>query len=98
LEAVGAVVLGVSFDTPEDNQAFAERFHAPFPLLSDTSRRVGAAYDIVRGPDERSPGTPRRVTYLIDSGGVIRKVYVVKDIEAHPGQVLDDVRRVATAG
>jgi peroxiredoxin len=65
-------------------------------LLSDTTGDVGAAYDIVRGPDERSPGTPRRVTYLIDPGGVIRKVYVVKDIEAHPDQVLEDARRVAT--
>jgi hypothetical protein len=50
------VVLGISFDTQEENRAFADRFQAPFQLRSDTTGEVGATYDIVPGPDERSSG------------------------------------------
>ena len=32
----GAVVLGVSKDTAASHKKFAEKYHLPFPLLSDT--------------------------------------------------------------
>jgi peroxiredoxin Q/BCP len=84
-------VLGASFDTPQDNQAFAERFGYPGRLLSDTDRTAGAAYQTLRPPDDRSPDYAKRRTFVIDPEGVVRKVYAVKDIGAHPQQVLDDL-------
>jgi thioredoxin-dependent peroxiredoxin len=92
LEAAGATVLGVSFDTPEDNRAFAERYAFPFRLLSDRDRAVGEAYETKRAPEEPSPEWPKRRTYLIDPDGVIRKAYRVRDVTAHPGEVLADLR------
>lgn len=34
----------------------------------------------------------KRLSYLIDPDGVIKKSYEVGDIPAHPGEVLDDLR------
>jgi thioredoxin-dependent peroxiredoxin len=83
----------VSFDPPEANQAFAEKHGFPFRLLSDVDRSVGEAYETRRAPEERDPHRPKRRTYLIDPQGVIRKAYRVRDIAAHPGEVLADLAR-----
>ena len=85
-------VLGVSFDTPEDNRAFAEKYGYPGRLLSDVDRTVGEAYQTARPADDPSPGFAKRRTFVIGPDGVIRKVYAVKDIPAHPDQVLEDLR------
>ena len=94
-QEAGAEVLGISFDAPEANRAFAERYRFPFRLLSDEDRSVGQAYETKRAPDERGAGSPKRRTYLIDPQGVIRKAYRVTDVDAHPGEVLADLRRLA---
>jgi peroxiredoxin Q/BCP len=94
-EALGAEVLGASFDPPEANRAFAEKFRLPFPLLSDTDRTVGERYQVRRAPDEKRSSAARRITYLIDPGGVVRRAYRVREIEPHPGEVLEDLRRLA---
>jgi peroxiredoxin len=68
-------------------------------ILSDVGRTVGAAYQTVRPPDDPDAGFAKRRTFVIDPDGVIRKVYAVKDIEAHTAQVLDDLRELgAMAG
>lgn len=89
--------MGVSFDRPEDNRAFAEKNGFPFRLLSDVDRQVGGLYETKRGPDEPSPDFAKRRTYLIDPEGRIAQAYRVTDIPAHPDQVLEDFHRL-TAG
>jgi thioredoxin-dependent peroxiredoxin len=85
-------VVGVSFDIPEDNRAFAELNGFPFRLLSDVDRRVGELYETKRAPAEPSPKNAKRRTYLIDPEGRIAKAYRVTDIPAHADQVLEDIR------
>ncbi|MBF2034222.1 MAG: peroxiredoxin [Leptolyngbyaceae cyanobacterium T60_A2020_046] len=67
----GAVVLGVSSDSPESHQKFAAKYNLPFLLLSDTGSKVRKAYGV--------PATlgllPGRVTYVIDQAGVVRHVF-----------------------
>ena len=89
--------MGVSFDTPEDNRAFAEKNRFPFRLLSDVDRKVGELYETKRAPEEESPEYAKRRTYLIDPDGRIAKAYRVTDIPVHPAQVLEDFRAL-TAG
>ncbi len=91
-------IVGASFDTEEDNRAFAEQHGFPFPLLSDVDRQVGERYETKRGPEERSPEYAKRRTYLIDPEGVIRKAYRVRDIPAHPGEVLKDLAGLGAIG
>jgi len=85
------VVFGASFDTPADNKAFAEAQRFGFHLLSDVDKQVGTAYRAVRGPDEKFPDFPLRISYLIDPEGVIRRAYTVTDTAGHAGEVLDDL-------
>lgn len=84
-------ILGASFDPPESNRAFAEKHGFPFRLLSDVDTSVGEAYEVKRAPEEPRPQFPKRRTYLIDPDGVIRKAYRVRDIPAHPDEVLRDL-------
>jgi peroxiredoxin len=42
------------------------------------------------------PEWAKRRTYLIDPDGVIRKAYRVRDIEAHPEELLTDLRRLVS--
>jgi len=91
------VILAASFDTPDDNRAFAEQNGFPFTMLSDVDRAVGTLYETKRAPEEPSPEMAKRRTYLIDPDGVIVKAYRVIDIPAHPGQVLDDLRALQAA-
>jgi peroxiredoxin len=59
---------------------------------------VGALYDAVRQPGEQyhEHGIPRRVTYLIDPQGKIKKAYNAEekgvDLAAHAAQVLADIK------
>jgi peroxiredoxin Q/BCP len=85
------VILGISFDTPAENKAFAEAQGFPYRLLSDPDRSVGKAYGALKGPDEQFPDFPKRISFLIDPDGVVAKTYTVTDVAAHPGTVLDDL-------
>jgi len=96
--AAEIAVVGASFDTPEENGAFAEAYGYAGTMLSDVDRSVGAAYETKRADDEPSPEFAKRRTFLIDPDGVIRKVYRVTDIAAHPGAVLDDLRLLGAIG
>lgn len=92
------MLLGASFDTTEDNKAFTESHGFPFPLLSDPDHAVGRVYETERHPDEDNREWPKRRTYLIDPEGVIRKTYRVRDIPAHPDEVLADLRALQATG
>ena len=85
------VVIGISFDSPEDNKAFADAQQFGFRLLSDVDRQVGGRYEVVRSGDDQYAGFPLRLSYLIDPEGVIRRAYVVADVAGHAGAVLEDL-------
>lgn len=72
----GAQVLGVSFDTPADNKAFAEKFRFPFPLLCDVDRKIGLAY---KACDTASEAYAKRFTYVIGPDGKIERAIDTKD-------------------
>jgi peroxiredoxin Q/BCP len=94
---LGAELVGVSFDAPEKLRAFAEKYDFPFRILSDVDRKVGELYETKRHPDEADPLRAKRRTYLIDPDGRIVKSYRVRDIPAHPDEVLEDLRKLQGA-
>lgn len=79
------VVLGVSFDTVEENKHFAEKFSFPFQLLSDTSREIGVKYGAA---DDPSASHARRVAYLIGPDGKIARAWEKVDVKAFADEVL----------
>lgn len=94
-QELGAELLGVSYDPPEAQRSFAQKQGFLFPLLSDADRNVSAAYGTRRPDDHEKAASPRRFTYLIDPEGKVAKAYAVKDVASHPGDVLEDLRRLA---
>ena len=96
LERLGATIVGASFDPPAVNLAFAQAEDLPFTLLSDVDGSVATAYGARRRPGSRWIDVPERRTYLIDPDGVVRVVYDVTNVSDHPGQVVDDLRRLST--
>ena len=66
-----AEVVGISSDSVESHRRFAENHDLPFTLLSDEGGKVRRLY--------RVPTTfgllPGRVTYVIDTDGVVRHVF-----------------------
>ena len=81
-------VVGVSFDSPEDNAAFARRHDFGFPLLSDANHAVAIAFGACSGSNPRYPD---RVSFLVDENGIIERVYDQVDPRDHPARVLADI-------
>ena len=70
-------MLGASYDPPEANRAFAEKFDFGFRLLSDEDHVVGVAYGAERAPDDERFGVPLRISYLIDPDGT--QLHLIED-------------------
>jgi len=88
---LGAVVIGVSADSPERHQAFAASRALPFLLLSDQDGTLRKAY--------RVPKTlgilPSRVTYVIDKAGLVRHVFsALFSADRHVAEALEVVRQL----
>lgn len=66
-ERTGAIILGVSPNTPESHARFAQRHHLPFRLLSDTDGKIRAAY----GVKSFLGLVAGRVTFVIDAQGIV---------------------------
>ncbi len=75
----------MSFDTLEENAAFAKKYQFPYPLLCDTSREIGMKYHACDSPDA---ATARRITYVVGPDGVI--THAVENVSAaeHPALLL----------
>ena len=84
IQAAGAVILGVSADTSQSHRAFAEKYHLPFSILADPDHRIIEAYGV------KMPllGMAKRVTFLIDRQGIVRKVITDARTKDHDQQVL----------
>ena len=78
----------MSFDSVDDNKAFADKFGFSYPLLCDTDRALGLAYGAC---DTADAATPRRISYLIGADGNVRKAYDNVNAAEHPAQVLEDI-------
>ncbi len=81
------MILGASFDTPEDNRAFQEKFNFPYDLLSDPEQTAGAAYGVIQADKPY----PARFSFLIGPDGHIAKVYDTVVPAEHPDEVLADI-------
>lgn len=67
----GAEVIGVSSDSAESHRTFAEQHRLSFPLISDEDGALREKFQV-----PKTLGLfPGRVTYVIDTEGVIRLIY-----------------------
>ncbi|MFA6099032.1 MAG: peroxiredoxin [Patescibacteria group bacterium] len=83
-----AKVMGVSADSVGSHQKFSEKYHLPFDLLADPQ------YEIIKSYGANGLIFPKRVSFLIDPEGVIKKVYKSVKPAEHAEQVLKDLNEL----
>ncbi len=90
-----AVLLGVSYDDEESHQAFIRKHRLPFPLVSDSDRAIARAYGVDARLGGILPGV-KRVTFVIDKQGVIRRILHHEVLVAkHVAGVLETLQQLA---
>jgi peroxiredoxin Q/BCP len=90
LQAKGAVVLGVSPDSPKRHAKFKEKYDLPFTLLSDVAHEVAEGYGtwVEKSMYGKTYMGVERSTFVIDAdGNVTRIMRNVKPLE-HADDVL----------
>lgn len=89
LRKAGADVLGVSLDDVKSHAEFAEKYHVPFPLLSDADQSTARSYGVLTS--KMGMSYAKRETFLIDPQGNVAKHYRDVDPEKNSKQVLADL-------
>jgi peroxiredoxin Q/BCP len=92
--SLGVEVLGVSFDTPEDNERFAAEERFPFRLLSDD----GSLAVAVGAADSSDQKAARRISYLIGPDGKVVRAYATVIPADHAAELLEDLRAPKRTG
>ena len=89
--AKGAVVIGISPDSPESHEKFRTKFNLPFILLSDTGKAVIEGFGA--WGEKKNYGKTYmgliRSTFVLDENDVVIKAYPKVKPEQHAQEILD---------
>jgi peroxiredoxin Q/BCP len=87
----GIEVLGISTDSEASHKKFTAKFKLPFTLLADTDHAIADAYGVYG--EKKFMGRTymgvKRMTFLIDEKGKVKKVFEKVKPEEHAQEVLD---------
>ena len=84
-------IVGVGFDSPSRNAAWAENEGYLFELWTDDDKTLALAYGSISSDSARFPG---RITVVIGPDGEQVLEYAVSDLGTHPAQVLEDLTAI----
>jgi len=86
----GAVVLGVSPDSPKKHTKFIEKFSLPFPLLADEDHQIALAYHVwvEKSMYGKKYMGMERSTFVIGPDGKLKAVYRKVKPAEHIAEVL----------
>ncbi len=87
-----ATVVGISSDSENMHQKFANKHNLPYPLLSDHKGSVAKSFDVKKRFFNLLPG---RETFVVDQDGIIQMSYA--DIRAgdHRNKALETLKNIA---
>jgi thioredoxin-dependent peroxiredoxin len=88
----GCEVIGVSVDSDEKHDEFRSECGLRFPLVADPDAELTKSLDLLKEYGDYG-WFAKRVTYLLDGDGVVRKIWDVEDAGAHPEEVLAAVHK-----
>ena len=95
LKAMRVQVIDVSVDPIEKARVAQQALKAPFPILSDSGRKLmdlyGTASPVYRGRDGGPLNTPTLV--LIDRKGIIRWIHQAEDFRIRP-PITEDLEEI----
>ena len=87
----GALIYGVSADSPKSHQKFTEKYDLTFPLLSDESKEMMKAYGVWQQKSfmgKKYMGIVR-TTFIIDEQGKVAHIFPKVKVLGHTEEVLD---------
>ncbi|MFM9064875.1 MAG: thioredoxin-dependent thiol peroxidase [Pirellula sp.] len=99
LKKLGAVVLGVSPDTPASHTKFRDKYSLNFTLLADESHEVAEKFGAWREKNmygKKSMGI-QRSTYLIDAQGIVANVWKKVSVDGHDAEVLEALQELSAS-
>ncbi len=90
LQAAGAVVLGISRDTPKDQAKFRAKYDLPYTLLADVDEKVCKQFDVLKEKNmygKKMMGIVR-TTFVIGPDQTLLHVFPQVKPEGHAEEVL----------
>jgi len=89
-KAAGAIVVGVSKDSPASHDKFKAKYSLSVSLAADEETKTAAAYGVwvEKSMYGRRYMGMERATYLIDDKGIIRKIWRKVKVPGHSAEVL----------
>jgi peroxiredoxin Q/BCP len=90
IQKTGALILGISPDTPKAQKKFQDKFKLPFSLLADADKNVADAFGVVQEKNmygKKVMGVVR-TTFIIDPQGKIQHIFPKVKPEGHALAVL----------
>jgi thioredoxin-dependent peroxiredoxin len=95
LQRLGVQVLGVSMDDIESHEKFKKKYVLNFPLISDPEGKIITSYGVWKESSlfgKTALGLSRS-TFLIDSSGIVRKIWKGVKVEGHDQEVIDYIKK-----
>lgn len=96
-EDANTAVLGISPDTVKKQAKFADKFDLTYPLLADENHETAEAYGVWQEKTfmgKKYMGV-ERTTFVIDTQGIVRKVFSKVKPEGHAAEVLEAVKALS---
>lgn len=81
MQQLNAEILGISVDSVASHKAFAGKFKLNFKILADSDQKVCNQYGTLKSYAGKTVAS--RTTFIVDPGGVIRKVFPSVDPKDH---------------
>jgi thioredoxin-dependent peroxiredoxin len=88
------VILGISPDSIENRKQFSIENNLPFPLLSDVNKKVADRYHAFGRDRWMNRESLSQMSFLINVGGEIEKIYNHVQPAKHASEVLVDIGKI----
>ncbi len=89
LKKEGLEVIGVSVDSAKSHKKFEDKYHLPFPLITDEDKKVVNDYGVYgekKFMGRTYMGT-KRTTFIIDEKGIIQHIISKPKTKEHAEQI-----------
>lgn len=90
IQASDAVLFAISVDSLDSQKKFVQEFNIPYLHLSDPTKETCKKYAGLN-----LVGLAKRVTFIIDKKGIIRKIFTNIDVEKHGQEIADFLKQLS---
>ena len=90
---LGAEVIGISSDSIASHEKFSKQHQLPFILLSDNDKKIRKLFGVKPSLLGLIPG---RVTYVVDSNGIIQLIFDSLAATNHISKALETIKKIVS--